>query len=229
VTQGTENDEPRVGDGQLTGEAAEQPVLEVPEIDTPVAEERSAEALVVVEPVVDALVVVEPETSAGVAEGDEVDDLEAAIAEANANLESEPSFDDIAPGTLAGGAAWADEPAPQSVAGASVSIWPFVVYDALWLVFAGTLIWRFQQLPASEAVFESPLYIIAVACGVALTVAGPALILATWLASWGAAGVSKGALFVSALIKGAVATTAGVAMWWIALLVLDQLRLGRLL
>jgi hypothetical protein len=58
---------------------------------------------------------------------------------------------------------------------------------------------------------------------------GPLLILATWIASWGRSGYSKGAIFVSALLRGAVATTIGVAMWWIALMVLDQLRLGRLL
>lgn len=158
------------------------------------------------------------------------DDLEAALAEATANLEAESTLDDIAPGTIAPDAEPdALEPTALPSAKDTVSIWPFVIYDVLWLAYAGALVWKFEQLPAGQAVFESPLYQTAVLAGVGLTVLGPVLIFATWFGSWGREGASKGALFISALIRGALATTAGVAMWWIALLVLDQLRLGRLL
>jgi hypothetical protein len=110
----------------------------------------------------------------------------------------------------------------------SVSIWPFVIYDAVWLLFAAAIVWQGKQLPPGSAVFESPLYPLAVLGGVMLTIAGPLVILVAWIASW-REGVSKGTLFVSALVRGAVATLLGVTLWWGALVLLDQLRLGRLL
>ena len=159
----------------------------------------------------------------------ETDDLEAAIAEAGANLEADSTFDDITPGTVATSGGEQPEAETDERGHDSVPTWPFVVYDAVWLAFAGVLIWQFEQLPAGQAVFESPLYEAAVLGGVALTIAGPVLILATWIGSWGRPGASKGGLFVSALIKGAIATVLGVTLWWVALMALDQLRLGRLL
>ena len=107
--------------------------------------------------------------------------------------------------------------------------WPFVAYDVLWLIFAGALVWYFEQLPPGTAVFESPVYGLTIFVGVVLAALGPALILATWIGTWGRDGASKSALFFSALVRGSVATVLGVVLWWVALLVLDQLRLGRVL
>lgn len=110
----------------------------------------------------------------------------------------------------------------------AVSIWPFVAYDLLWLAFAGVLVWQMLELPAGVAVFDSGLYGLAIIGGITLTVAGPLLILAVWLSSIGKTDASSGAVFISALIRGAVATLLGVTLWWVALIVIDQLRLGRL-
>lgn len=110
-----------------------------------------------------------------------------------------------------------------------VSWWPFLAYLGLWLIFAGVVIWRFYDLPAGQAVYDSPLYPVSVYGGVALTIVGPLLAMATWVAAWGAPGSSKWGQFVSALVKASVVTLGGVTLWWIALVIVDQLRLGRVL
>lgn len=122
-------------------------------------------------------------------------------------------------------AAVADEPAALD----AVSVWPFVAYDLVWLAFAAVLVWQMTLLPADVAVFDSGLYGLAVIGGITLTVAGPLLIIAVWVSSLGKGTASSGAVFLSALIRGAVATLLGVTLWWVALIVIDQLRLGRLL
>ncbi len=114
-------------------------------------------------------------------------------------------------------------PAPRD----SVPWTPFIVYVAVWVVFAGVVIWRFSDVPQGQAVYDSPFYPLSVLAGVALTVAGPLLSLATWAAAWGAPGASRWGQFVSALVKGSVATACGVLLWWIALVIVDQVRLGR--
>ncbi len=110
-----------------------------------------------------------------------------------------------------------------------VSIWPFVVYDLLWVVFAGLMVWQFEALPAGAPVYEAELYPVAVMVGLILLIAGPLLIFVSWIAAWGRPGSTKGQLLISALIRGSVATLIGVGIWWTALLVLDQIRLGMLL
>jgi len=122
-------------------------------------------------------------------------------------------------------AAVAAEPAALD----AVSVWPFVAYDLVWLAFASILVWQMMQLPAGVAVFDSGIYGLAVIGGITLTVAGPLLIIAVWVSSIGKGSASSGAVFLSALIRGAVATLLGVTLWWVALIVIDQLRLGRLL
>ena len=99
----------------------------------------------------------------------------------------------------------------------------------LWVVFAGLMVWQFEALPQGAAVYEAELYPVALMVGLILLIAGPLLIFVSWIASWGRPGSSKGRLLISALIRGSVATLIGVGVWWIALLVLDQLRLGMLL
>lgn len=212
----TDNGAPGMNTDQPEDEESEAELREEPPAEEPEGEAGPAE-----EPA--------PDAEAAGPEPAEPDDLEAAIAEAAANLEAEATFDDIAPGTVAAAQGGQPEADGDERGRDSVPTWPFVVYDAVWLTFASILVWQFEQLPAGQAVFESPLYEAAVLGGVALTVVGPVLILATWIGSWGKPGASKGGLFVSALIKGAIATAVGVALWWVALMVLDQLRLGRLL
>jgi len=189
--------------------------------------------------------VVAPESAAPVvaetpaAPASEGDDLDAAIAQAADLVESEPAGETPAEDAAAEDAA-ASEPAetvapPQFVmpehdhAASRVSWWPFIVYDLFWLAFAGFMVWQFQQLPADVALFDSDLYPAFLLGGIVLTIAGPLLILAAWFASWGKPGAHKGHLFVSALIKGAIATAIGVTLWWGAILVLDQLRLGAMI
>ncbi len=110
----------------------------------------------------------------------------------------------------------------------SVSIWPFFAYDVLWLVFCAVAVWQLLQVPSGTAVFDSEIYPLVLLGGITLTAAGPLLVLASWFAAIGRPGAHKGALFTSALLKGSVATFIGVLMWWGALLVVDQVRLGRL-
>jgi hypothetical protein len=162
---------------------------------------------------------------------EDMDDVAAAIALADANVADEGSFDSIAPGTVAQD----PEGLPQAEAALSVpqattvSWIPFLIYDAIWLVFAGLIVWQFSELPVTKAIYESDLYTLAVLGGVVLAAVGPLLILAVWIGSWGKEGSRKGPLLVSSLIKGSVATLVGVVLWWGALLLLDQLRLGTLL
>lgn len=109
----------------------------------------------------------------------------------------------------------------------AAAIWPFVAYDAVWLAFAGVVVWQLYLIPAGQAIYESAVYPFTIVGGLVLTAAGPVLILVTWLIERTRATASAG-LFQSILVRGSVATLLGVALWWAALIALDQLRLGRL-
>lgn len=216
MTEGTENPE--------TIDSAEEPV-EPDKAEGPVepveAEEQSEPVETAEQPA--EAPADQPEVEALVEPAEETDDVAAAIVAAGANIDEgqgagEPETGPGAP----------SEPLLVPVAG-TVSSTPFAIYDLLWLVFAGLLVWQFSELPREQAVFESSLYPLAVIGGIVLAAAGPLLIFAVWFASWGREGARKGALFVSSLFKGSVATIIGVALWWGALVLLDQLRLGRLL
>jgi hypothetical protein len=237
VTEGTENPETielaeEVEPVELSAEPPVQPAAPVPVQE---GLDFTAE-----EPV-------EPDEAADQPEPDEaVDQPEAAPAdqaEAEALVESAEEADDVAAAIAAAGAnidegqdAVDDGPSPRTQSeplsvpvAVTVSTVPFLIYDLLWVVFAVLLVWQFSELPRAQAVFESSLYPFAVIGGIVLAAAGPILIFAVWFASWGREGARKGALFVSSLFKGSVATIIGVALWWGALVLLDQLRLGRLL
>lgn len=110
-----------------------------------------------------------------------------------------------------------------------VSVWPFVAYVGLWAVFAGVVVWQLLLVPSDVAVFESRVYPLTIFVGMALTFAGPLLVVVSWVASLKEAVAGKGTLFVSALLKGGVSMFMGVSLWWLALVVVDQLRLGRIL
>ena len=109
-----------------------------------------------------------------------------------------------------------------------VASWPFVAYFLVWVVLAGFAGWFLTQEPPGAAVYGSELYSGMVLGGLVLTLAGPALILATWSAAMlHSRGASRAGLFTNALLKGALATFGGVAIWWAMLMIVDTLRLGR--
>lgn len=120
-----------------------------------------------------------------------------------------------------------EQPAPSAdVSRSGVSWWPFLVYLGLWVLFAAVTAWQLLQVPSGAPVYESRVYPYTVLAGLVLTAAGPALILAVWLGSTSRGG--RGGTFVTALGRGAIATVAGVTLWWLVLLGLDAVRLGRL-
>jgi len=139
------------------------------------------------------------------------------------------SLDSIAPGTVVGTERVSHRSVAVEQPVTTVSAWPFVGYVAVWLAAAGYAIWRFMQVPAGTALFETALYRTSMLVGLVLLAGGPALILIVWIVSWiGVKNARGGAMFFSALIKGAVATLLGALIWWGALLLMDYLRLGRL-
>ncbi len=167
-------------------------------------------------------------------------EAEQAAEEPSEELSEEPSPQEQAQGSVGA------EPAAEEASGRTEALgahtetgairspdevpWlPFAVYLGLWVVFAGVVVWRFYDVPQGQAVYESSLYPLSVFGGTALTVAGPLLSLATWIAAWGAPGSTKWGQFVSAFVKGSLVTAVGVVLWWMALVIVDQLRLGRVL
>ena len=167
---------------------------------------------------------------------------------ATEEMDATPITEEPAPAEDVETAADAEEPAVAEVAAAAaaaadslaaalevdvprnaVPTWPFLVYELLWVALAGAMIYEFRLLPQGTAIYDAPLYPWSVIAGVGLAALGVLLIFIVWAASLGREGASKGGLFFSALLKGSVATLAGVSIWWIALVVLDQLRLGTVL
>jgi hypothetical protein len=110
-----------------------------------------------------------------------------------------------------------------------VPIWPFLVYFALWVIFAGLLVWQSLQAPAGTPVYELNIYGMSILAGLILTAIGPILAIGVWFVSWLSRPGARSGLFSRCLIIGAVTTLGGVALWMIALGAVDMLRLGRLL
>jgi len=110
-----------------------------------------------------------------------------------------------------------------------VPIWPFLVYFALWVVFAGLLVWFFLQTPAGVPLYELTLYGPSILAGLVLTALGPLLAIGVWIMLWMARPGARAGLFSRSFILGAVVTLAGVALWLVALGAVDMLRLGRLI
>jgi hypothetical protein len=194
--------------------AQEQLELEVPAIESPV---EPAEQPLGAEVGPAADVPAEPEGAA--------DDIEAAIAAANEQIGVASTLDDIVPGTTQGeeGAEESENLAPRFGA----PWWPFLVYLVLWLAFAGLGIWQLNQLPAGQVAYETQPYMLFLFGGIIMAAVGPILILAVWLATWLRARRMRTGLFTSALVKGAIVTVIGVAIWWGSFMALDYLRLGR--
>jgi hypothetical protein len=152
-------------------------------------------------------------------------------AETETAVETSESLDDIAPGTVSGEQAAIEDAKDLALPAdrPGVPIWPFVVYFAAWVVFAGLLVWQFMQTPAGMPLYELTIYGPSILVGLVLTVMGPLVAIAVWLVVWLTRPGARSGLFSRCLILGAVATLGGVAVWLVALGAVDMLRLGRLL
>lgn len=146
------------------------------------------------------------------------------------------SLDDIAPGTVAAEAVAATATEGEEAAAlpevegprTTVSWWPFIAYIVVWLGAAAYAVWQLQQLPPGVTAYETNFYTMSMLGGLVLLAAGPVLLLIVWLASWiGHKGARVGLMFISALMKGALATLIGAVIWIGAIVLVDYLRLGR--
>jgi hypothetical protein len=152
-------------------------------------------------------------------------------AETETDVDTSESFDDIVPGNVIGEQAAIEDAKDLALPAdrPGVPIWPFVVYFAAWVVFAGLLVWQFMQTPAGMPLYELTIYGPSILVGLVLTVMGPLVAIAVWLVVWLTRPGARSGLFSRCLILGAVATLGGVAVWLVALGAVDMLRLGRLL
>jgi len=161
-----------------------------------------------------------------------IDELTAAIAEADDRAGAEGTLDDIAPATTQVVEAPPAEPAQEAVSLQSlrspIPAWPFLSYVGVWLVFAAVAVWQLLAISADQAVYDSQAYGLATVGGVFMTAVGPLLALLVWIVVWRGVETNRRAgLFSAAIIRGAVATFGGVVVWWAALILVDTLRLGR--
>ena len=125
-----------------------------------------------------------------------------------------------------------DKPAPSAEdvlpSRARVPAWPFLAYLVLWVAGGIAAGWLLTQPSIGLPVFGTELYRTVVVVGLGLTAIGPLLILVVWLALLlGNRGASHAGLFTGSLLRGALATLCGVAIWWAVLLIIDTIRLGR--
>jgi hypothetical protein len=107
---------------------------------------------------------------------------------------------------------------------------PFYVYLGVWLVFsiAMVVVLRDSAVAGGGALVAAPAYPAFIFAGFALAVAGPLLSIAVWLlARARSSAEERRGLLAIALLRGALSTFAGVAMWWIALVVLNYFKTGR--
>ncbi len=108
--------------------------------------------------------------------------------------------------------------------------WPFLVYLAAWAIVSAVAGWLLLQTPDGEAVYATVLYESVIRMELVFTAAGPCLIALVWLAAAiRARGSSRAGLFTGSLLRGAIATFAGVLTWWGMLVLVDTLRLGKAL
>ncbi|NTU70516.1 MAG: hypothetical protein HGB10_01635 [Coriobacteriia bacterium] len=221
--------EPAAGpDSDVTSSAADEPLVEDADTQPDVAEGSQADET---EPS-DAAEVTEVTEAAETAEGadaaadDDIDDIAAAVAAADAQVGAESTLDDIAPGSV-----HTDDDAEfdDGTRRYGAPWWPYLVYLGLWAILSGVAIWQFEQLPADAVMYETLQYTIFVFAGLALGVIGIFLIVGVWLASRASERRHRAGLLSSAMLKGAIVVFAGVFIWWGTLFVLDYLRFGRLL
>ena len=152
--------------------------------------------------------------------------------EAETEAAATSSLDEIEPGTVIQADAESAEAASAQLAvdSGSVPTWPFAVYVLVWLIAAGVGVWEFLQVPAGLAIFNNSMYATSIMAGIGLLILGPVLLLIVWAVTFFTRENARGgSLFVSAFIKGASATLLGAIIWMGALMLIDFLRVGRLL
>lgn len=115
-------------------------------------------------------------------------------------------------------------PVPSVTAG--IPAWPFLVYVGVWAVYSAAAVTLLFSNPAASPV-ESAYYGPLLLGGLALATIGPLLALVVWLRVRARTPEHlRHGLFITALVRGAAATFAGVALWVVGLVMLDALRLG---
>lgn len=108
-----------------------------------------------------------------------------------------------------------------------VAWWPFIVYGLLWLGLLGASYLLLTGAQTELPAFRQDAYPYLVLAGLVLTLLGPIMSLAVWLLGWFKAGKGdRGGLLTTALVRGALVTFLGVALWWGMLVLVDALRLG---
>ena len=146
------------------------------------------------------------------------------------------SLDEIEPHTLHENETEAEDAAESEAESAALEVlsgavpnWPFVLYVVVWLAAAAYGVWRFLQVPVGQAIFDNSLYVTSIMAGIGLLALGPVVLLVVWLVTFIKRGGRGWSLFVSALVKGAFVTLLGALIWMGALMLIDFLRVGRLL
>ena len=128
----------------------------------------------------------------------------------------------------------ASEPEPatapcEAPAAKPVAWWPYLVYLTLWAALVAASVYLLAGPDATGPALENPAYPNLLLATVALTAIGPLLAVFTWAFAWYASSPGcRGGLLTTALVRGASATLFGVLAWWVALVIIDALRLGML-
>jgi hypothetical protein len=121
------------------------------------------------------------------------------------------------------------EPAAAAPRARLVPWWPFIILLLLWLGLAGGAVALLREAAVAGEARWTREYDLVVTIGVVLTGLAPLMSLGVWLVARIRAEVdARAGLLVSALLRGALVTTLGVALWVGALVVLDLLSNGRL-
>ncbi len=106
--------------------------------------------------------------------------------------------------------------------------WPFALYGGLWLALVaatGVVGVRggYPYLP------EDRLFPPLLLASLALLAMAPPLAVMAWMAALrGLTADERGGVFGSALLRSAAVSLAGIVLWWVALLLVDAVRLDRL-
>lgn len=125
-------------------------------------------------------------------------------------------------------AAPAEEAAVETVVERmSVPWWPFIAYIVTWIAYGAGLVIALRTVGDGIAVTDAAVYPTLLFVGILLAVCGPALTLGVWASAATRSGERGLWLFASVAMRGALVTLAGTMIWWVALVVVDALRSGR--
>lgn len=106
---------------------------------------------------------------------------------------------------------------------------PYFVYVGVWLVFTIAMVVVLRDAAVAKQLDTEPAYPLFVLGGLVLTVLGPILSVVLWFIKRRSAEQDERVgLFASAILRGSLATFAGVVLWMIGLLALNYLKTGRL-